>query len=138
MVPTDIPADAPTPGNVDVAPIADMPPAVKITVATLSATGIFLGVEQMDATAKTADHIEVPADCDLAPGRCRWVVIEGYPGGGRFEYFGTEDQPVDGGSGISLDIALNALATALKEQGIKLPAAVTEWQAGFAKSIDSQ
>lgn len=120
--------------------VSDAPPP-KISVAMLDADGLFLGVQEIDPASKLPEQIEVPADCDLKPGRCKWVAIDGYPGGGRFEYFGGDAQAIlndaSAVSSVSMEIAFNALATALQQQGVPLPQATLAWMSDFAQSIDA-
>lgn len=41
----------------------------QVTVAHLDDVGIYLGVKSIPLSALTDGHFEVPADCDLQPGR---------------------------------------------------------------------
>lgn len=48
------------------------PLSTKVKVAKLDANSIFQGVEEIDGTQVTPDHVHLPRGCDLPPGKYRW------------------------------------------------------------------
>lgn len=52
--------------------LPDSNPPPTVTVAIIDAEGVYRGIETIAADALTDRHAQVPADCDLAPGKYRW------------------------------------------------------------------
>jgi hypothetical protein len=101
-----------------------------IGVARLNSHGVFLGVDVVDASAKTEGQIEVPLDCDLTPGRYQLK-------DGTFVHIAapapaTDTPPV---------VALNAIAADMLKRwddGATLPQCTLEWLDFYVRSIDFQ
>lgn len=106
----------------------------QITVAILNAAGVYLGVESINLADKTAEHFEVPADCDLTPGRYRLDRAHS-----QFVAL-PDDQVIDvaaaGGDAVSRDQVLFALVAWATGQGANSPV-FDAFTAQFKKSIDA-
>lgn len=48
------------------------PPTTTIAVAKLDANGVYWGMQTITPDDLNEQHVQVPADCDLAPGKYRW------------------------------------------------------------------
>lgn len=96
-------------------------------VAKLDGAGVLLGFADIpaDAAAKVAngmpDFVEVPGDCDLKPGRYRWV-----PAAGKFD-------PVKMNK-VDAETAIIEGFRHLRDQhGLDLPAVTESWIAEYDK-----
>jgi hypothetical protein len=52
-------------------------PQVMAYVAKLDTNGIYQGVEEIPEKEVTEAHVRVPKDCDLVPGKYKWIASPG-------------------------------------------------------------
>lgn len=108
----------------------DAPPAAPITIANLDVNGVYFGVTTLDQANQPSLVIPVPADCDLLPGRYVWCSEHQ-----RFDPLPDSKALTEPGQ-VSLEQAVNALATWAVEQGATSPLLV-QFVADFKKSLDA-
>lgn len=99
----------------------------KIHVARLVA-GVYQGIEEIDAGAKTDEHVEVPQDCDLKAGNYRWDGHEFVPL--------AVPLPADSQRLLFSEKALYFLVRALQQQNLTVPSYTAEWADWYASTID--
>ena len=99
------------------------------TVAIIDADGVYRGIDTIAADALNDKHVQVPADCDLAPGKYRWSAEHQ-----RIEPL-TELQQAPPGV-PSLETAVFELVRWAQGQGAK-SAVLDAYAAAFKISIDA-
>lgn len=104
----------------------DLPATV--TVARLDANGVYWGVDTIERAALTAEHVEVPADCDLAPGAYRWNAAAT-----RFDHLGRGQRMAQPG-GVSLEEAVYELALLAGADGPLMPK-LAQWVEQYRNSV---
>lgn len=104
-----------------------------VTFALLDDFGVLQGYDHARRSmGAPAGSVEVPDDCDLAPGRYRWDQKIG-----RFH-------PLPPANSLTPDIAPDALRAiwagfkALHENGTPLPVQTLDWLAAYGKTIDAK
>jgi hypothetical protein len=100
-----------------------------IGVARLNEQGVYLGVEVIEAAVKNEEHIEVPIDCDLTPGRYQWK-------GGQFAYIAAPDPVSDAPPVVALNALALALIALLDAKIVSLPSATLQWLDFYVRTID--
>lgn len=108
------------------------PPLTRKTasVARLDVNGVFLGVDEIDAADLTDQHIPVPTDCDLEPGRYQWDAEHAMflPIAGK--------EIVDRTAPLAWK-AMYLLVRDLQRQSFTVNAYTAEWAEWFAKTIEA-
>lgn len=94
-------------------------------VAVLDEDGFFRGVTEVPAKA---DGIEVPADCDLEPGRYRWDGASFVPVR-PLRSASIQDSP-------AADAALRGLIEGCRKAGVILPPQTLAWARWFDKTME--
>jgi hypothetical protein len=105
------------------------PPQAMVTVANLDVAKVYWGVQAIPKDSLTSDHVPVPPDCDLVPGRYRWSMEHS-----RFDPLTT---PVAHPSQVSTEQAVCELAKFAQSLGAKSEA-LSRYIVQFETSIDQQ
>ncbi len=103
-----------------------LPPTVP--VAKLDVNGIYWGVQTIDRVDLTAEHVEVPENCDLTPGAYRWNAEQK-----RFDPLPRSQRITQPGN-VSLEEAVHELIQLAALAG-KLPPRLAAWDEQYTKSI---
>jgi hypothetical protein len=104
--------------------------ATTVTVAKLDAAGVYWGIAAIPEAQLTPAHVQVPADCDLQPGRYRWVADKAL-----FEPLLVPQTPTSEGQ-PSIESVLNDLVSFALGQGATSPV-LTSYAAHYASSINA-
>lgn len=119
------PDDA-TPQEQQQAAPPELPPTV--TVAKLDANNIYWGVQTIDRSELTPEHVEVPASCDLTTGAYCWNAEHQ-----RFDPLPRSQRITQPGD-VSLEEAVHELVQLAALSG-KLPPRLAQWEQQFGMSI---
>lgn len=106
------------------------PPVEPITIAILDVNNVYFGVTTLDPANPPAVLVPVPADCDLKPGRYEWSAEHQ-----RFDPL-PDSRAVTEPGRVSLEQAVNALATWAVEQGATSPL-LAQFVSEFKNSLDA-
>lgn len=109
-----------------------------VFVADLDANGVYWGVLEKHREDLIASDVEVPRDCDLAPGQYRWNAspcdADGTPQPSRFDPLPREKRrSVPGAPSMEL-----AFAQLVEAMGDAAPAYVREWATWYRKTLDAR
>lgn len=108
--------------------LPEAPPA-DVTVALLDADGTYRGIQTIAESALTADHVKVPSDCDLQPGRYLWSREHN-----RFDPL-TENQMATS-EAPSMERVVYELVLLAQASGAQSPV-LAKYEAAFRLSIDA-
>lgn len=103
---------------------------MKICIATLDADGVYRGLREVARKDVKPSDIEVPADCDLEPGKYLWNETEQ-----RFDPV-REDTPDSRLAEPNVQFAIAAGFMALAEQGAVLPKETRDWLTWYRQTLD--
>lgn len=97
-----------------------------VSIAHLDANNVYWGVETIERTALTPEHVEVPPHCDLEPGSYLWNAVAK-----RFDPI-RRDKRTPRADGVSLEEAVYELTKLISGP---LPPRLARWAEQYNNSI---